>query len=77
MLCYILLTLFYIVVYSKSHTFAYDFSFLIMEQKQIRATATSARHKTHGKSHHHCPSFRECGQACVYEGVGIQHIVVG
>ena len=34
MLCYILLTLSYIVVYSKSHTFAYDFSFLIMEQNK-------------------------------------------
>ena len=34
MSCYILLTLSYIVVYSKSHTFAYDFSFLIMEQNK-------------------------------------------
>jgi hypothetical protein len=35
MLCYILLTLSYIAVYSKSHTFAYDFSFFDYGAKQI------------------------------------------
>lgn len=34
MLCYILLTLSYTAVYSNSYTFAYDFSFLIMEQNK-------------------------------------------